>query len=162
MNKQLITIVLLASFSLSTHAKENFYKWVDDRGVTHYSQSPPEDNVKTKTKAETVTVSTHQPVGSDAAISNLEQKRSAAVKEKELGKEGITKTGTKPTADTSKVPDQYKEKCAILKQNAQYLSEKGGRVSVKDEKGVVRKLSAEEVIKQTDQTKREIKAYCEK
>ncbi len=162
MNKQLITIVLLATFSLSAQAKEAFYKWVDDRGVTHYSQSPPEDNVKTKTKAETVTVSTHQPVGSDAAITNLEQKRSEAVKEKEIGKEGVTKTGTKSTKNASSAPDQYKEKCAILKQNAQYLTEKGGRVSVKDEKGVVRKLSAEEVAKQTDQTNREIKAFCEK
>ncbi len=162
MNKQLITIVLLASFSLSTHAKENFYKWVDDRGVTHYSQRPPEDNVKTKTKAETVTVSTHQPVGSDAAISNLEQKRTEAVKEKEISKEGVKKTGAKAASDTKKAPDQYKEKCALLRQEAKDLEEKGNRFSVKDEKGEVRKLNEEEVIKRADETKRSIKVFCEK
>lgn len=160
MNKQLITIVLLATFSLSTHAKENFYKWVDDRGVTHYSQSPPEDNVKTKTKAETVTVSTHQPVGSDAAISNLQQNRTEAVKE--LGKEGVKKTGAKAAPDVSKAPNQYKEECARLKQEVQDLTEKGNRISVKDDKGEVRKLTEEEVTKRLDKTQRSIKALCEK
>lgn len=162
MNKQLITIVLLATFSLNTHAKEAFYKWVDDRGVTHYSQSPPEDNVKTKTKAETVTVSTHQPVGSDAAISSLEQKRTEAVKEKEQSKEGVKKTGAKSTPDVSKAPDQYKEECARLKQEAQDLTQKGNRISVKDDKGEVRKLTEEEVTKRLDKTQRSIKALCEK
>ena len=160
MNKQLITIVLLATFSLNTHAKEAFYKWVDDRGVTHYSQSPPEDNVKTKTKAETITVSTHQPVGSDTAISNLEQKRSEAIKEK--SKEGVKKTGAKSTPDVSKAPNQYKEECARLKQEAQDLAEKGNRFSVKDEKGELRKLTEEEVNKRIDKTQRNIKALCEK
>ena len=160
MNKQLITIVLLATFSLNTHAKEAFYKWVDDRGVTHYSQSPPDDNVKTKTKAETVTVSTHQPVGSEAAISNLEQKRSDNIKEQ--SKEGVKKTGAKAASETKKAPDQYKEKCVQLRQDAKDLEEKGNRFSVKDEKGEVRKLNEEEVIKRADETKRSIKVFCEK
>lgn len=160
MNKQLITIVLLATFSLSAQAKEAFYKWVDDRGVTHYSQSPPEDNVKTKTKAETVTVSTHQPVGSEAAITNLEQKRSETIKGQ--SKEGVKKTGAQSAADTKKAPDQYKEKCAQLRQDAKDLEEKGSRISVKDDKGEVRKLTEEEVMKRADETKRSIKAFCEK
>ena len=159
MNKQLITIVLLATFSLNTHAKEAFYKWVDDRGVTHYSQSPPDDNVKTKTKAETVTVSTHQPVGSEAAISNLEQKRSEAAKD--LGKEGVKKTGAKSTVDTSKAPADYKEKCIKLKQDAEQLAGKSS-VSVKDAKGEVRKLTDTEIAKMADETRRNIKAFCEK
>jgi len=164
MNKQLITIVLLTTFSLSAHAKENFYKWVDDKGVTHYSQSPPDDNSKIKTKAETVSVSTHQPMGSDAAISNLEQKRTDAIKAKteNESKEGVKKTGAKQTADASKTPNQYKEKCATLRQNAQQLAEKGNSISMADAKGVVRKLTTEEVAKQADETRREIKAYCEK
>jgi hypothetical protein len=161
MNKQLITIVLLATFSLSAQAKEDFYKWVDDKGVTHYSQSPPEDNVKTKTKAETVTVSTHQPVGSDAAISQLAEKRTEVAKAKESGKEGVKKTGEKAAPDVSKAPAQYKEKCAKLKQDAQSLVEKGNRILVKDEKGETHKLTEEEVNKRIDETKRNIKAYCE-
>lgn len=165
MNKQLITIVLLATFSLSAQAKENFYKWIDDKGVTHYSQSPPDDNSnnKTKIKTETVSVSTHQPVGSEAAISNLEQKRSDTVKAKAESdsKEGVKKTGAKATPDVSKTPNQYKEKCAKLKQDAQDLSSKGSRVSVQDEKGAVKKLTEEEVAQKIDETKRNIKAYCE-
>lgn len=161
MNKQLITIVLLATFSLNTHAKESFYKWVDDRGVTHYSQSPPEDNTKTKAKAETVTVSTHEPVGSDAAISNLEQKRSDHIKET-ISKEGVKKTGAKSAPDVSQAPTQYKKECAQYKQEAQDLEEKGYRFSVKDDKGEVRKLTEEEVKIRIDKTQRNIKAYCEK
>ena len=161
MNKQLITIVLLTTFSLSAQAKENFYKWVDDKGVTHYSQSPPDDNGKTKTKAETVSVSTHQPVGSDAAISQLAEKRTEIAKAKEMGKEGVKKTGEKAAPDVSKAPSQYKEKCAKLKQDQQNLADKGNRISVKDDKGEVRKLTEEEVLKRMDETKRNIKAYCE-
>ena len=160
MNKQLITIVLLATFSLGTHAKENFYKWVDDRGVTHYSQSPPDENSKTKTKTETISVSTRLPVGSEAAVA----KRAETLEEKAKteSKEGVKKTGAKQAPDTSKAPAQFKEKCEQYKKDAQDLADKGNRLSVKDEKGEVRRLTDEEIAKRLDETKRQIKAFCEK
>ncbi len=160
MNKQLITLVLLATFSLGANAKESYYKWVDDKGVTHYSQSPPDVNSKTKTKAETITVSTRLPVGSEAAVAKHSDALQEKVKNKE-SKEGVKKTGAKATPDVSKAPNQYKEKCIKLKQDAQDLADKGSRISVQDEKGEVRKLTEEDVAKRLDETKRQIKAYCE-
>lgn len=146
-------------FVSNTHASEAFYKWVDDKGVTHYSQSPPDESGKIKTQ--TINVSTHTPRGADEAISNLEKQRAEKEKAKTESKEGVKKTGEKTKVDTSKAPNEYKEKCTQLKQNLALLTEKGGRVSVKDGKGDVHKLTEEEVAKQLDETKRGIKAYCE-
>lgn len=158
MNKQLITFVLLATFSLGTHAKENFYKWVDDRGVTHYSQSPPDENSKTKTKTETISVSTRLPVGSEAAVA----KRVETLEEKAKteSKEGVKKTGAKQAPDTSKAPAQYKEECAQYKKDAQDLADKGNRLSVKDEKGEIHRLTDEEIAKRLAKTEMQIKTFC--
>lgn len=156
MNKQLITIVLLATFSLGTHAKESFYKWVDDKGVTHYSQSPPDENGKIK--SETISVSTRLPVGSEAAVA----KRIETQQAKAESKEGVKKTGAKQAPDTSKAPAQFKEKCEQYKKEAEDLADKGNRLSIKDEKGEVHKLTEEEVAKRLEETKRQVKAFCEK
>lgn len=154
MNKQLITISFLATFALGAYASEEFYKWVDEKGVTHYSETPPDDTGKVKSQV--ISVSTRLPMGSEAAVSNLEKQRS----EKSESKEGVTKVGKKP--DVSVAPDQYKEKCAKLKSDLQTLSDKAGRIKTQDEKGEVRALTEEERAQRIDKAQREIKAFCEK
>jgi ABC-type transporter MlaC component len=76
MNKKLITMtflsVLMSAFN-TAQAEDEYYKWVDERGVTHYSETQPDDS---KIKAERVNVSTYIPRGSEQAISNLQQQRS--------------------------------------------------------------------------------------
>ena len=67
---------LLAISSLSPAAK--FYKWVDDKGVTHYDAQPPQG-------ANATEVNTRANASSDQseAIEALEAKREAAQKAKE-------------------------------------------------------------------------------
>ena len=66
---------LLAISSLSPAAK--FYKWVDDKGVTHYDAQPPQG-------ANATEVNTRANASSDQseAIEALEAKREAAQKAK--------------------------------------------------------------------------------
>lgn len=46
-----IIVFLYISISF-THA-EDFYKWVDQNGSTHYTKSPPPKNAKNKSKVQT-------------------------------------------------------------------------------------------------------------
>lgn len=148
--------VLMAA-STTTQADDDYYKWVDARGVTHYSQSLPDDK---KIKAERVNVSRYIPRGSEQAINDLQQQRSEKAEAKKENKEGVTKTGTKKI-DVSKAPAEYKEKCATLKQDLAGLTEKGTQVKVKEANGEVRQLTSDEVAKRTESTKSQIKIYCQ-
>ena len=49
----------MLSISATASASGAIYKWVDQNGVTQYSQTPPPKNAK---QAKTVRVSTHVPV----------------------------------------------------------------------------------------------------
>ena len=159
MNKKLITTILLTVVTANiSYAADEYYKWVDERGVTHYSETQPDDG---KIKAEKINVSTFIPRGSEQAINNLQQQRAEKAEARKENKEGVSKTGSKAKTDVSKAPADYKEKCASLKQDLANLTEKGSRVSVKEADGSVRKMTAEEIAKRTDETKREIKAYCQ-
>jgi len=155
MKKQLLMISFLATLSASVQAAEQFYKWVDDKGVTHYSQSPPDDTTKTQA----VRVSTRLPVGSEAAISNLAKQRAEVTKTQSENKEGVTKVGKK--AEANNAPEDYKEKCAKLKADLETLSDKAGRIKIQDEKGEVRTMSEEDRVKRLDSTQRQIKGFCE-
>lgn len=166
MNNKLIKLSLfsvLMSMSSLNQAAESFYKWVDERGVTHYSQNPPDEN--RKIKPETVNVSTYVPRGTDDAVKKSEQQRTEkmeALKTNKNGKEGVTKTGDnakKP--DTSKVKTDYKEKCAELKKNMEILTSRGDNVRIQDAKGEQRQMTSEELALKRDETQRSIKAFCE-
>lgn len=157
MNNKLITIALLAAFSSGIQAGDLYYKWVDERGITHYSQNPPDDNGKTK--IEVINVSTRIPMGSDEAISKLEQQRSSAVKKTdEDSKEGVRKTGAQASASTN---GKYKEQCERLRKDAQALEEKGGRIKVDDGKGGIHTMTEEERQERIADTQKQIKAFCE-
>ncbi|MCB1660072.1 MAG: DUF4124 domain-containing protein [Pseudomonadales bacterium] len=158
MNKKLITTIALSVLATASYAEDEYYKWVDERGVTHYSETLPDDG---KIKAQKINVSTFIPRGSEQAINNLQQQRAEKAEAHKENKEGVSKTGSKAKTDVSKASADYKEKCASLKQDLANLTEKGSRVSVKEADGSVRKMTAEEIAKRTDETKREITAYCQ-
>ncbi len=159
MNKQLITISFLATLALGAHASEEFYKWVDERGVTHYSETPPTDTGTFKSQV--ISVNTRLPMGSEAAVSNLNKQRSDAAKEKkDDDKEGVTKVGKKP--DVADAPDKYKEQCAQYKTDLQTLSDKGGRIKVQNDKGEVHTMTEEERSDRLDKVQRQISAFCNK
>jgi hypothetical protein len=51
------------------------YKWVDEKGTTHFSESPPPDDVKTKTKPQKVEPKVTPPSSSSAYKESQEKWR---------------------------------------------------------------------------------------
>lgn len=153
--------MLLGSLSLSTvAAADQFYKWTDAQGATHYTVEPPP---KTAASAAEVKISTKVPSGSSAAASNLEKQRGDAAKklvDKALGKDKDGKTDPAAAKTDGKVPAEYAERCKTLQGNLQAMQEHG-RVKMTNEKGEVTYLSDEEKQKQMDDTQRQIKAFCQ-
>lgn len=143
--------------ALGAVAGEDFYKWVDDKGVTHYSQSTPENMTKDR-KVETVNVHTHIPVDSDAAIANLAKQRSDAQKARDDAAAGKSKD--KQTEEASaKQKELNKANCAQWKQELELLNGRA-RINEMDDKGNTKTLSDDEKKKRLEQTQKNIKQFC--
>jgi len=156
MNMLSLHAALLGAALVASPVMANqFYKWTDEQGVTHYSEEPPPQAAK---NAAEVKVQTRTPSGAAAAVEGLQKQREAAAKAMtDAAKDKKTSAGTPPAkADKS----QYAERCKQLRANLETM-ESHGRVSETDEKGEKRALPDEEKNKRMDETKRQIKAFCE-
>jgi hypothetical protein len=143
--------VLLGMLAHPAWAAEQFYKWTDEQGVTHYSADPPP---KSATSTSEVKVSTRLPSdGEDAPPAAPKQDAPDR-------KDGDKKAADADKPATGKVPPQYAERCKTLQSNLQTMQEHG-RVKTTDDKGEVRVLSDEEKQKELDDTQRQIKAFCQ-
>lgn len=153
MNK--LTIAALLSALLATPAlADQFYKWTDAQGVTHYTQDPPPSTAKGTAE---VKVQTRAPSGTEAAIQNLQKQREAATKAMAEGKKDKEQENAAPAkADKA----QYAERCKKLKSDLETM-ESHGRVTETNDKGEKRVLPDEEKTKRMDETRRQIKAFCD-
>lgn len=124
---------LLAALALPAGA-ESFYKWVDEKGVTHYGEKAPEGAKTAKVKVGDTTSS-----DADSEIKRLDGKRTA---EQEAKKKAAEEAAGKPATPASErerinqLCDQHKKNLANLKS--------GARLATKDEKGNKRALSDQE------------------
>ena len=48
-----VAIISIAAFSSSQSFAKQYYKWVDSKGSTHYTTTPPPQNAKSKSKIDT-------------------------------------------------------------------------------------------------------------
>lgn len=149
--KKLTIAALFGALLAAPVMAAQFYKWTDEQGVTHYSESPPPETAKGATE---VKVQTRTPSGSEAAVENLQKQREAATK-------SLTDAEKKKTPASPVKTDksEYAERCKKLQANLATL-ENSGRVSEPDDKGEKRYLTDEEKNKRMDDTRRQIKAYC--
>lgn len=150
---------MLTALSLAgtAHAAQ-FYKWTDAQGVTHYSAEPPP---KSASNASSVKVKTRLPADSAAASENLQKQRDGAkaATEKTADK-AKTPSPESASADKGSAPERYAERCKGLQGDLTTMEEHA-RISVTDEKGEVRSLTEEEKQQRMDDTRRQIKAFCE-
>lgn len=121
-----LSMALMLTIGMSAHAGK-IYKWVDDNGRTHYSQTPPPKKAK---QSKTMKVRTYR--GSSSAPSRAElPSDDGAVPAK-------SSKGKKETAQTKKVKElektlakkqaeQKKQRCDGLRENIANLSE-GGKI----------------------------------
>ncbi|HEX6590362.1 MAG TPA: DUF4124 domain-containing protein [Moraxellaceae bacterium] len=144
----------LGTLLLATSAQAaQFYKWTDEQGVTHYSADPPPKSVG---NASSVKVKTRLPADSEAAVDNLEKQRADSKKADKAApkKDDAAAPAAKPATE------RYADKCKNLQSDLKTMEEHA-RINVTDEKGEVRTLTEEEKQQRVDDTKRQVKAFCE-
>lgn len=153
-------IAFLTAMLLSTGVSAaQFYKWTDEQGATHYSESPPPASAG---KASEVKVRTKLPSGTREA---LESQQKAANEKTEKSpassqKDGKAAPPAKTADENKKSPEQYAEKCKTLRSNQEAM-QNHGRVKESSADGSVRVLTEEEKHQRMDEVQREIKAFCE-
>lgn len=158
----LIGVLTLNALLIATPASaaEKFYKWTDEKGVTHYSIDPPPKEVG---NASSVKISTkHSAVtGADDTESAGSEKASAGGKENKDGKDAKSdKEKTSAAKSDKKAPDQYADKCKQLQSNLQVLKDHG-QAREKNEKGEIVVLDDTEKQNRLDDTQRQMKAFCQ-
>lgn len=150
-----LTIAALFGALLATPVMAaQYYKWIDEQGVTHYTETPPPETAKGATE---VKVQTRTPSGAEAAVENLQKQREAATKSLTDAEKKKTPEKTSPSkADKA----ENAERCKKLQANL-VIMETNGRVSELDEKGEKRYLTEEEKTKRMDDARKQIKVLCE-
>ena len=156
MIKQLITISFFACVALGVQAEQDFYKWVDEKGVTHYSQSPPEGMNK-ESRVETVNVRTRIPVDAEKALADLEKKRGELNKGRE---EAAAKENGKKNAGQldAKTRELNKENCVQWQKDLETLQK--ANIREDDGKGNIKVMTEEDKKKRLEQTRKNIKDFC--
>lgn len=157
MNNNLRIAALLAlALGASTAEAAKFYKWTDDQGATHYTVERPPAGAK----AIEVHVKTSSVTDAEEPQPAAAAKAKAAPAKPKVDDKGKTK-GKDEKAETSpKGPEQYAEKCKGLRENLKAMEEHA-RVKETTDSGEVRVLTDEEKNARMDETKREIKGFCE-
>lgn len=138
------TLALAGALAIPAGA-DPIYKWVDDKGVTHYGEKAPADAKSAKVKVGDTTSS-----DAEDEIKRLNERRSAAEAAKKKAEEGGdsgagTKAGSAaPSADdkarASTVCDQHRKNLEALKS--------GKRVRALGDDGKPRALNQDEVAAQ--------------
>ena len=140
----LVTTTLLCLLPLQG-AVAAAYKWVDDKGETHYSQTPP-----SATQVEVI--KTPSSSGSAPAAAAPQTGTSAPSE---------TTTGAGNTPEAAKAEDAaIREKnCASARRNLELLKNTG-EVTVKDENGMLHALTPDERKSRSEEAEKNIKEYC--
>ena len=140
----LVTTTLLCLLPLQG-AVAAAYKWVDDKGETHYSQTPP-----SATQVEVIKT----PSSSDSAPAAT-----------------VPQTGTsapsEPTAGAADTPEAAKaedaaireKNCTMARSNLETL-QNADEVTVKDANGLLHALTPEERKSRSEEAEKNIKEYC--
>lgn len=133
---------------ISFNATAKMYKWVDEEGNTHYSQSPPLEH-----EAEVITPP--PKVDTDSAIKQLEKQRESFNKADE--------EKTKVEEEQKRAADELalkKENCRLSRTRLQSL-QNSRRIRTVDESGNITRASEEEHQSRIKQSMENVKEWCE-
>ncbi|MFZ5757706.1 MAG: DUF4124 domain-containing protein [Pseudomonadota bacterium] len=126
-------LAIAAAVSVPAQAGQ-FYKWVDDQGVTHYGEKAPDG-----ARAAPVSIGDTTSSDADSEIKRLDEKRAAAADARK--KEAEAAAGKPPVPASER--ERINQLCDQHRQNLNTLKS-GGRVVTKDEKGNKRYLTDQE------------------
>lgn len=143
----LASILLLGIVTTESVTAKEFYKWVDDDGVTHYTVTAPKDRPSTRV---------HTRIGSSA-----EKSRNGAIPASRAmpGDE----TGSAPKARANQPATQGQpidpQRCQIAQSNIQTL-QNNARIRVTEEDGSIRYLSEAERNEKMAEAEAAIRESC--
>ncbi len=137
-------MLVLTAGSLESVAATNYYRWIDERGNTIHSDRPPPTGVDYEVVR--TGASFKRPGSSDEAPGT------------EPGGDG--EAGQADAAAAAAQSQQDPELCASAKNNLDALTN-SDRVTMRNEKGEVHVLTAEEIKMNIQTTRGQIEAFCE-
>jgi hypothetical protein len=127
-------------------AEARMYRWVDDSGMTVYSQSPPPSGEATEIKVNTSTAAPPQKPSTDG------QAKEAAAPEKPAG----------PTKAEIEESNKIKaDNCKAATSNLSLYENLGNKL-VKTPDGLYKRLTEEERQQKIQESKKGIEEYCDK
>jgi hypothetical protein len=145
-----VTAVIFGSLlCLTTPAMAKLYKWVDENGVTQYTQTPPPKGGFSQVKPPP-----KPPVDPQQAQSELEERLEAFQQRRD--------DAAKSKAEANKKADEQAEKaakCEKARKNLTYL-QTHARVRATDKAGKATLLSEEQRQARIKQANEAIKEYC--
>ena len=146
---QFIFSTFLACCFVSLSAPCEIYKWVDDEGKVHYSETPP--NKAPKENIETIKIRGN--VDTKSAGKKLEEKSKSLDERREKRK--------KEESDAVAKKQQLKEDKARCDQAKKHqTSLQYPKVTVTDDDGTVRALGEEERLEKVKNAKKMVKEAC--
>lgn len=139
----IIAGIAMALMAGSVTAKE-YFKWVDESGVTRYAETPPAGVQAEKVNTYAGSSSAYDPAATNAATaeSQQEQQHKAEV-----------------DARSKQLEQEEKEKCEKVSAQHKLLSERG-RVRMKDKDGNERVLTPEEQSAKVMELEKYLKEMC--
>jgi hypothetical protein len=144
----LLTLILCC---LGAPAQARIYKWVDDNGLTHYSETAPQGVKATVIRSKSDTSS-----DTDAAQQRLDKTRKdyeAAASQR------ADKSSEKATSPKDKVAQDTSEKCKKWRESLDTMTNHN-QVRIKEKDGQLRVLGEEERQAQITQAKKNIADFC--
>jgi hypothetical protein len=149
-------LALLPLLAMQPSHAEHFYKWVDDAGATHYTQTPPPQ----KKAAKDVKVSTKLPADSEAASKNLAALSTSNSKASAEADKLKAEEQTKADADAAR-RKANSGACAQAQASVAQI-ETGQRLRGKDAKGDIVYLTEEQKAAKVQQQKTLMQQNCPK
>ena len=144
----LALVLALGFLSGPVYAAKSYYKWVDEDGVTHYTERKPNGQ-----NSEAISVSTGLPRDDNGQPIQLED---------QTGDQGAEGTQTAAAgSDAAEDPNANKdpERCEVAKKNLKIITE-NNRIREKDEKGNFRFLNPDEIDERKKAAEQAIKESC--
>lgn len=146
-------IPLLALFVAQASFAQSFYKWVDEKGATHYTQNPPPQKAVKK-----VAVTTLTPADSAKDIKALAAQSDKSLKVAAADEKTAEENKAKAVADAAR-RNKNSKACEQLK-NSQAALQSGQRLRTTDAKGERSYVTEEQKAALMKQQSVQIKSDC--
>jgi len=144
-----LTCLFFVLFTLNSTSFADVYKWIDDEGITHYSQQAPRDHQAKIIKAPPPPA--RDPNEAQKELDTLIEKQSGTFEEKEQ-----QRRLAREAANDKAERDQY---CRVKKHNLEQFQNNPGRRMV-DADGVVTEPNEEQRQKKIIQIKQQLADKC--